>query len=211
MRIDEFDELQEDSTIDESSIRIVQVVVLADPNASSASSINITVTPITSYVPSQFTSLQPVAMGHLTASDHRPFTLDSSILTVTFNAVTGSAMLHNGPTELTVETVGPGGGGTGPQSVTHFSNLTTFVNPMGQPLEARTLAWKPVRQAEGVQVNPVVEGAPGDAQDSETQSRLDKPRQHSSSSRPTQHSRCSATRLERGGAGHLTVLVKDSG
>uniref|UniRef100_A0A4W5NQJ8 PR/SET domain 15 n=1 Tax=Hucho hucho TaxID=62062 RepID=A0A4W5NQJ8_9TELE len=232
VRLDEFDELQEDSTIDESSIRIVQptltlekealsgerpqrtprlprkkqkqleepelpdsdeyadftgkgvqytttivgdetssavqsiqqVVVLANPNASSASSTN-----ITSHAPSQFTSLQPVAVGHLTASDHRPLTLDSSILTVTFDAVTGSAMLHNQTTELTAETVEPGGDGTGPQSVAHFINLTTFVNPMGQLLEAPTLAWRPVTQAEGFQVTPVVEGDPGDAQDSETQ------------------------------------------
>uniref|UniRef100_A0A4W5LT84 PR/SET domain 15 n=1 Tax=Hucho hucho TaxID=62062 RepID=A0A4W5LT84_9TELE len=244
VRIDEFDELQEDSTIDESSISIVQptltlekealsgerpqrtprpprkkqkqleepelsdsdeyadftgkgvqytttivgdetssavqsiqqVVVLADPNVSSASSpnssvglTNITVTPITSHAPAQFTSLQPVAVGHLTASDHRPLTLDSSILTVTFDTVSGSAMLHNRPAELTTETVGPGGASTGPQSVAHFINLTTFVNPMGHPLEAPTLAWRPVPQAEGVQVTPVAEGAPGDAQDSETQ------------------------------------------
>uniref|UniRef100_A0A673ZV28 PR/SET domain 15 n=1 Tax=Salmo trutta TaxID=8032 RepID=A0A673ZV28_SALTR len=238
VRIDEFDELQEDSNIDESSICIVQpsltpekealsgerpqrtprlprkkqkqleelelpdsdkyadftgngveytttivgdetssavqsiqqVVVQANPNASSASSTSITVTPITSHAPSQFTSLQPVALGHLMASDHRPLTLDSSILTVTFDAVTGSAMLHNRPTELTAETVEPGGDGTGPQSVAHFINLTTFVNPIqGQLLEAPTLAWRPVTQAEGFQVTPVVEGAPGDAQDSETQ------------------------------------------
>uniref|UniRef100_A0A8C8J064 PR domain zinc finger protein 15 n=1 Tax=Oncorhynchus tshawytscha TaxID=74940 RepID=A0A8C8J064_ONCTS len=244
VRIDEFDELQEDSTIDESSISIVQptltlekeglsgerpqrtprpprkkqkqleepelsdsdeyadftgkgvqytttivgdetssavqsiqqVVVLADPNVSSASSpnssaglTNITVTPITTHAPAQFTSLQPVAVGHLTASDHRPLTLDSSILTVTFDTVSGSAMLHNRPTDLTTETVGPGGASTGPQSVAHFINLTTFVNPMGHPLEAPTLAWRPVTQAEGVQVTPIAEGAPGDAQDSETQ------------------------------------------
>ncbi|XP_014052823.2 PR domain zinc finger protein 15 isoform X2 [Salmo salar] len=238
VRIDEFDELQEDSNIDESSICIVQpsltpekealsgerpqrtprlprkkqkqleelelpdsdeyadftgngveytttivgdetssavqsiqqVVVQANPNTSSASSTSITVTPITSHAPSQFTSLQPVSLGHLMASDHRPLTLDSSILTVTFDAVTGSAMLHNRPTELTAETVEPGGDGTGPQSVAHFINLTTFVNPIqGQLLEAPTLAWRPVTQAEGFRVTPVVEGAPGDAQDSETQ------------------------------------------
>lgn len=152
------------------------MVVLADPNVSSASSpnssvglTNITVTPITTHAPAQFTSLQPVAVGHLTASDHRPLTLDSSILTVTFDTVSGSAMLHNRPAELTTETVGPGGASTGPQSVAHFINLTTFVNPMGHPLEPPTLAWRPVTQAEGVQVTPVAEGAPGDAQDSETQ------------------------------------------
>ncbi|XP_030292763.1 PR domain zinc finger protein 15 isoform X1 [Sparus aurata] len=143
---------------------IQQVVVLADPNAPSAASpnssvglTNITVTPITSHAPAQFTSLQPVAVGHLTATD-RPLTLDNSILTVTFDAVSGSAMLHNRPAELVPETVGPGGGAA-PQSVAHFINVTTLVNPMGHQLEAPTLAWRPVTAAEGSQVTPVVEGA----------------------------------------------------
>ncbi|TKS83799.1 Zinc finger protein 15 [Collichthys lucidus] len=143
---------------------IQQVVVLADPSAPSSSSpnssvglTNITVTPITSHAPAQFTSLQPVAVGHLTASD-RPLTLDNSILTVTFDTVSGSAMLHNRPAELVPETVGPGGGAT-PQSVAHFINVTTLVNPMGHQLEAPTLAWRPVPAADGGQVTPVVEGA----------------------------------------------------
>ncbi|XP_035522975.1 PR domain zinc finger protein 15 isoform X1 [Morone saxatilis] len=142
---------------------IQQVVVLAEPSATSASSpnssvglTNITVTPITSHAPAQFTSLQPVAVGHLTASD-RPLTLDNSILTVTFDTVSGSAMLHNRPAELVPETVGPGGG-TAPQSVAHFINVTTLVNPMGHQLEAPTLAWRPVPAAEGSQVTAVVEG-----------------------------------------------------
>ncbi|KAM3869108.1 PR domain zinc finger protein 15 [Diretmus argenteus] len=150
---------------------IQQVVVLADPSAPSGSSpnssvglTNITVTPITSHAPAQFTSLQPVAVGHLTASD-RPLTLDNSILTVTFDTVSGSAMLHNRPAELVPETVGPGGGGAAPQSVAHFINLTTFVNPMGHQLEAPTLAWRPVPAAEGTQVAPVVDGAQGGNQD----------------------------------------------
>lgn len=130
-------------------------------------------------------------MGHLTASDHRPLTLDSSILTVTFDAVTGYAMLHNRPTELTAETVEPGGDGTGPQSVAHFINLTTFVNPIqGQLLEAPTLAWRPVTQAEGFQVTPVVEGAPGDAQDySETQTPVQARQSHAAQQQAntTQH------------------------
>ncbi|XP_047464019.1 PR domain zinc finger protein 15 isoform X2 [Mugil cephalus] len=145
---------------------IQQVVVLTDPSAPSASSpnssvglTNITVTPITSHAPAQFTSLQPVAVGHLTASD-RPLTLDNSILTVTFDTVSGSAMLHNRPAELVPETVGPGGGAA-PQSVAHFINLTTLVNPMGHQLEASTLAWRPVPAAEGGQVTPVVDGAQG--------------------------------------------------
>ncbi|KAM3601262.1 uncharacterized protein V6R79_009879 [Siganus canaliculatus] len=143
---------------------IQQVVVLADPSAPSASSpsssvglTNITVTPITSHAPTQFTSLQPVAVGHLTASD-RPLTLDNSILTVTFDTVSGSAMLHNRPTELVPETVGPNGGPAA-QSVAHFINVTTLVNPMNHQLETPTLAWRPVPVAEGNQVAPVTEGA----------------------------------------------------
>ncbi|XP_028277162.1 PR domain zinc finger protein 15 isoform X2 [Parambassis ranga] len=153
---------------------IQQVVVLTDPNAPSASSpnssvglTNITVTPITSHAPAQFTSLQPVAVGHLTASD-RPLTLDNSILTVTFDTVSGSAMLHNRPAELVPETVGPSGGAAS-QSVAHFINLTTLVNPMGHQLEAPTLAWRPVQAADGSQVAPVVEGAQGESQDIQNQ------------------------------------------
>ncbi|KAM7374815.1 hypothetical protein PAMP_007452 [Pampus punctatissimus] len=153
---------------------IQQVVVLTDPSAPSAPSpnssvglTNITVTPITSHAPTQFTSLQPVAVSHLTSSD-RPLTLDNSILTVTFDTVSGSAMLHNRPAELVPETVGPGGGAT-PQSVAHFINLTTLVNPMGHQLEAPTLAWRPVPAADGSQVTPVVEGAQGDSQEAQSQ------------------------------------------
>ncbi|XP_054482241.1 PR domain zinc finger protein 15 isoform X2 [Anoplopoma fimbria] len=153
---------------------IQQVVVLADPGAPSASSpnssvglTNITVTPITSHAPAQFTNLQPVAVGHMTASD-RPLTLDNSILTVTFDTVSGSAMLHNRPAELVPETVGPGGGAA-PQSVAHFINVTTLVNPMGHQLEAPTLAWRPVPAVEGGQVNPMVEGSVGESQEVQSQ------------------------------------------
>lgn len=141
-----------------------QVVVLADPSAPSAPSpnssmglTNITVTPITSHTSTQFTSLQPVAVGHLTASD-RPLTLDNSILTVTFDTVSGSAMLHNRPGELVPETVGPSAGAA-PQPVAHFINVTTLVNPMSHQLETPTLAWRPVPAAEGSQVTPMVEVA----------------------------------------------------
>ncbi|XP_041658203.1 PR domain zinc finger protein 15 [Cheilinus undulatus] len=153
---------------------IQQVVVLADPSAPSSSSpnssvslTNITVTPITSHAPAQFTSLQPVAVGHLTASD-RPLTLDNSILTVTFDTVSGSAMLHNRPAELIPETVGPGGAAT-QQSVAHFINVTTLVNPMSHQLEAPTLAWRPVPTAEGSQVTPVLEAAHVEGQEGQSQ------------------------------------------
>ncbi|XP_063060264.1 PR domain zinc finger protein 15 [Engraulis encrasicolus] len=173
---------------------IQQVVVLTEPNpASSASSPSpsvglpgITVTslgpPVTpcsiSGAPAQFTSLQPVTVGPLTPSDpSRPLTLDSSgILTVTFDTVSGSAMLHNtrAPHELTtVEGVGvsmgaPGvvGGSTvattaaGPQSVAHFINLTTFVNPISHQLEQPALTWRPVTPADGApHLAPTTAGA----------------------------------------------------
>uniref|UniRef100_H2MAX7 PR/SET domain 15 n=1 Tax=Oryzias latipes TaxID=8090 RepID=H2MAX7_ORYLA len=163
------DETETDSAVQS----IQQVVVLADPNTPSAPSpnssvglTNITVTPITSHAPAQFTSLQPVAVGHLTASD-RPLTLDNSILTVTFDAVSGSAVLHNRPAELVHEAVGSAGGA--PQSVAHFINLTTLVNPMSHQMEAPTLAWRPVPPAEGSQVTQVVEGAQGESQECQSQ------------------------------------------
>lgn len=138
-----------------------QVVVLADPSAPSAPSpnssmglTNITVTPITSHTPTQFTSLQPVAVGHLTASE-RPLSLDNSILTVTFDAVSGSTMIHNRPSDMVPEAVGSVGGSES-QSVAHFINVTTLVNPMSHQLENPTLTWRPVSMAEGNQVAPVV-------------------------------------------------------
>lgn len=140
-----------------------QVVVLADPSAPSTPSPNtlgnITVTPISTSSASQFTSLQPVAVGHLTASD-RPLTLDNSILTVTFDTVSGSAMLHNRQAELIPETVGPSGAAAAaPQSVAHFINVTTLVNPMAHQLETPALAWRPVMAAEGSQMPAMVDGA----------------------------------------------------
>lgn len=95
------------------------MVVLADPNAPPA---NIRVTPINTAA--QFTSLQPVAV-------ERPLTLDSSILTVTFDPVTGSSVQADGA-----------------QSVAHFINLTTFVNPIPHPLEA----WRPITNTEASHV-----------------------------------------------------------
>ncbi|XP_065115991.1 PR domain zinc finger protein 15 isoform X1 [Paramisgurnus dabryanus] len=136
---------------------IQQVVVLADPSAppapspsSTVSLTNITVTPITTPAPAQFSNLQPVTVSHLTPSD-RPLTLDSSILTVTFDTVSGSAMLHNRPADLQTEAVGAAGP-SAPQSVAHFINLTTFVNPISHQLEQPALTWRPVASADGAHV-----------------------------------------------------------
>lgn len=104
------------------------MVVLADPTAPPTTSVsltNIRVTPINTAA--QFTSLQPIAM-------ERPLTLDSSILTVTFDPVSSSSVQADG-----VNT----------QSVAHFINLTTFVNPISHPLEA----WRPITHADANHVN----------------------------------------------------------
>ncbi|CAL8364198.1 unnamed protein product [Lota lota] len=170
---------------------IQQVVVLADPNAPAVSSspsssvalTNITVTPISTHpAGAQFTSLQPVAVGHLTSGSDRPLTLDNSILTVTFDAVSGSAVLHNRPGELGPEVAVVGAGSVGaigasamgaagtiaPQSVAHFINLATFVNPMGHQMETPSLAWRPmpaVEVTEGSQVAPGGETGQGESQE----------------------------------------------
>ncbi|XP_042588761.1 PR domain zinc finger protein 15-like isoform X1 [Cyprinus carpio] len=139
---------------------IQQVVVLADASAppapsSSVSLTNITVTPITTPASAQFSNLQPVAVGHLAPSD-RPLTLDSSILTVTFDAVSGSAMLHNRPADLQSEAVGSTGAAA-PQSVAHFINLTTFVNPISHQLEQPALTWRPVAPTDGAHATTIDE------------------------------------------------------
>lgn len=103
------------------------MVVLADPSAPPTTSVsltNIRVTPINTAA--QFTSLQPVTV-------ERPLTLDSSILTVTFDPVTGSGVQPDGANS---------------QSVAHFINLTTFVNPISHPLEA----WRPITNTEASHV-----------------------------------------------------------
>ncbi|XP_036451704.1 PR domain zinc finger protein 15 [Colossoma macropomum] len=151
---------------------IQQVVVLAEPSTASAVSpsssvslTNITVTPINTPAPTQFTSLQPVAVGHLAPSD-RPLTLDSSILTVTFDTVSGSTMLHNRPSELQGEA---GAGPAAPQSVAHFINLTTFVNPITHPMEQPALAWRPVTPGDGTHVAATMDGTQPDPQDPQPQ------------------------------------------
>lgn len=181
---------------------IQQVVVLADPNVSTAQSpnssvglTNITVTPITSPPPAQFTSLQPVAVGHLTSD--RPISLDNPILTVTFDTVSGSAMLHNRPAELVPETVGPTGG-AGPPSVAHFINLTTLVNPMNHSLEPPTLAWRPVPPAEGAA------GAPGAETSVENQDSQSQELGQSGQSQPPTAAQMSSTNQFSSGAGRFT-------
>ncbi|XP_049730879.1 PR domain zinc finger protein 15 isoform X3 [Loxodonta africana] len=140
-----------------SAVQSIQqvVVTLGDPNVTTPSSsvglTNITVTPITTAAGTQFTNLQPVAVGHLTTPE-RQLQLDNSILTVTFDTVSGSAMLHNRQNDIQIH---PQPEASNPQSVAHFINLTTLVNsitPLGNQLsEQHPLAWRAVPQTDVLQ------------------------------------------------------------
>ncbi|MGH0185021.1 UNVERIFIED_CONTAM: hypothetical protein FKN15_016670 [Acipenser sinensis] len=125
-----------------SAVQSIQqvVVTLADPSVTAAPSssmglTSISVTPITTVAGGQFTSLQPVAVSHLSPGDPQ-LALDSSILTVTFDAVSGSATLLNRPADLQLPSV---------QGPAHFINLATFVNPITNP----ALTWRPLTPSEG--------------------------------------------------------------
>ncbi|XP_008945880.1 PREDICTED: PR domain zinc finger protein 15 [Merops nubicus] len=140
-----------------SAVQSIQqvVVTLGDPNVTAPSSsvglTNITVTPITTAAGTQFTNLQPVAVGHLAAPE-RQLQLDNSILTVTFDTVSGSAMLHNRQSDIQIQ---PQPEATNPQSVAHFINLTTLVNsiaPLGNQItEQHPLTWRSVPQTDVLQ------------------------------------------------------------
>ncbi|KAG8450152.1 hypothetical protein GDO86_002689 [Hymenochirus boettgeri] len=127
---------------------------------------NITVTPITTTAGTQFASLQPVAVGHLAASE-RQLQLDSSILTVTFDAVSGNAVLHNRPAELAIAASQDA---NGTQPVAHFINLTTFVNsiaPLGGQISTEApLTWRAVPAGEAP---PSSDGTPSDQTEQEQQ------------------------------------------
>ncbi|XP_060054721.1 PR domain zinc finger protein 15 isoform X2 [Erinaceus europaeus] len=131
----------------DSAVHSLQQVVVtlgepgAGPPSSSVGLTNITVTPITSAAGSQFTSLQPVAVGPLAAPE-RQLQLDNSILTVTFDTVSGSAVLHPQP-EVPA-----------PQSVAHFINLTTLVNSIAPLGEQHPLAWRAVPPSDALPAPP---------------------------------------------------------
>ncbi|XP_074245334.1 PR domain zinc finger protein 15 isoform X3 [Saimiri boliviensis] len=137
-----------------SAVQSIQqvVVTLGDPNVTTPSSsvglTNITVTPITTAAGTQFTNLQPVAVGHLTTPE-RQLQLDNSILTVTFDTVSGSTMLHNRQNDVQIH---PQPEASNPQSVAHFINLTTLVNsitPLGSQLsDQHPLTWRAVPQTD---------------------------------------------------------------
>ncbi|NWH59727.1 PRD15 protein, partial [Geococcyx californianus] len=140
-----------------SAVQSIQqvVVTLGDSNVTAPSRsvglTNITVTPITTAAGTQFTNLQPVAVGHLTAPE-RQLQLDNSILTVTFDTVSGSAMLHNRQNDIQIQ---PQPEAANPQSVAHFINLTTLVNsitPLGNQItEQHPLTWRSVPQTDVLQ------------------------------------------------------------
>ncbi|XP_074156577.1 PR domain zinc finger protein 15 isoform X1 [Sminthopsis crassicaudata] len=140
-----------------SAVQSIQqvVVTLGDPNVTTPSSsvglTNITVTPITTAAGTQFTNLQPVAVGHLTTPE-RQLQLENSILTVTFDTVSGSAMLHNRQNDIQLHSQSET---SNPQSVAHFINLTTLVNsitPLGNQLsEQHPLTWRAVPQTDVLQ------------------------------------------------------------
>ncbi|OXB54833.1 hypothetical protein ASZ78_005766 [Callipepla squamata] len=140
-----------------SAVQSIQqvVVTLGDPSVTAPSSsvglTNITVTPITTAAGTQFTNLQPVAVGHLTAPE-RQLQLDNSILTVTFDTVSGSAMLHNRQNDIQIQ---PQPEAANPHSVAHFINLTTLVNsiaPLGNQItEQHPLTWRSVPQTDVLQ------------------------------------------------------------
>ncbi|XP_072470847.1 PR domain zinc finger protein 15 isoform X1 [Notamacropus eugenii] len=143
-----------------SAVQSIQqvVVTLGDPNVTAPSSsvglTNITVTPITTAAATQFTNLQPVAVGHLTTPE-RQLQLDNSILTVTFDTVSGSAMLHNRQNDIQLHSQPEA---SNPQSVAHFINLTTLVNsitPLGSQLsDQHPLTWRAVPQTDVLQPQP---------------------------------------------------------
>nr|KAF6475750.1 PR/SET domain 15 [Rousettus aegyptiacus] len=154
----------------DSAVQSIQqvVVTLGDPSVTTPSSsvglTNITVTPITTAAGTQFTSLQPVAVGHL-ATPERQLQLDNSILTVTFDTVGGSAMLHSRQSEVQLH---PQPEASSPQSVAHFINLTTLVNsitPLGSQLgDQHQLSWRAVPQADVLPPPPPQAAPPPPAQ-----------------------------------------------
>ncbi|XP_078512931.1 PR domain zinc finger protein 15 isoform X1 [Lissotriton helveticus] len=158
-----------------SAVQSIQqvVVTLDDPSVTSPSSTegitSITVTPITTPAGTQFANLQPVAVSHLATAD-RQLQLDNSILTVTFDAVSGNAVLHNRQNELQLPPVQET---ANPQSVAHFINLSTFVNsiaPLGSHItEQQPLTWRAVPQADALQPQEQEPQPEAGQQDSQTE------------------------------------------
>ncbi|XP_067849428.1 PR domain zinc finger protein 15 isoform X2 [Heptranchias perlo] len=144
------------------------VVTLGDSNATTATSsgtalTNIAVSPnISTVAGTHFTNLQPITVTNLTLQD-RQMQLDS-ILTVSFDSISGSTVVHSRPMEIQIESqqqqqqqaaiVGSGTTTANPQqahSLAQSMNLTTFVNsiaPAESPLgdQQHTMTWRAVPQ-----------------------------------------------------------------
>ncbi|XP_078265770.1 PR domain zinc finger protein 15 isoform X4 [Rhinoraja longicauda] len=149
----EFTATVEDET-DSAVQNMSQVVVtLGDSNGSTATSsaglTNIAVASnISTVAGTQFTNLQPITVTNLTLQD-RQMQLDS-ILTVSFDSISGSTVVHSRPMEIQIEAQPS----SAPQ--THSMNLTTFVNsiaPVDSPLaeqqqqQQHTMTWTAVPHA----------------------------------------------------------------
>ncbi|XP_072901122.1 PR domain zinc finger protein 15 isoform X2 [Hemitrygon akajei] len=129
------------------------VVTLGDSNSSTVTSsaglTNIAVSSnISTVAGTQFTNLQPITVTNLTLQD-RQMQLDS-ILTVSFDSISGSTVVHSRPMEIQIEAQPA----STPQahSLPQSMNLTTFVNsiaPVESPLaeQSHTMTWRAVPQA----------------------------------------------------------------
>ncbi|XP_059824729.1 PR domain zinc finger protein 15 isoform X2 [Hypanus sabinus] len=129
------------------------VVTLGDSNSSTVTSsaglTNIAVSSnISTVAGTQFTNLQPITVTNLTLQD-RQMQLDS-ILTVSFDSISGSTVVHSRPMEIQIEAQPA----STPQahSLPQSMNLTTFVNsiaPVESPLaeQPHAMAWRAVPQA----------------------------------------------------------------
>ncbi|XP_062906496.1 PR domain zinc finger protein 15 isoform X4 [Mobula hypostoma] len=129
------------------------VVTLGDSNSSTATSsaglTNIAVSSnISTVAGTQFTNLQPITVTNLTLQD-RQMQLDS-ILTVSFDSISGSTVVHSRPMEIQIEAQPASTPQTHP--LPQSMNLTTFVNsiaPVESPLaeQPHTMTWRAVPQA----------------------------------------------------------------
>uniref|UniRef100_A0A4W3ITZ6 PR/SET domain 15 n=1 Tax=Callorhinchus milii TaxID=7868 RepID=A0A4W3ITZ6_CALMI len=120
------------------------VVTLGDSNATTATS-SVGLTNISTVAAAHFTNLQPITVTNLTLQD-RQMQLDS-ILTVSFDSLSGSTVVHGRPMEIQIEAQDSA---SVPVPVASL-NLTTFVNSIGAvegaPLgEQHPMTWRAVAQ-----------------------------------------------------------------
>ncbi|XP_078089136.1 PR domain zinc finger protein 15 isoform X3 [Mustelus asterias] len=159
------------ATVDDETDSAVQnmsqvVVTLGDSNATTATSsaglTNIAVSPnISTVAGTHFTNLQPITVTNLTLQD-RQMQLDS-ILTVSFDSISGSTVVHSRPMEIQIEAQPA----ATPQahSLAQSMNLTTFVNSIA-PVEGalgeqqHTMTWRAVPQAAADGTHHILQAQP---------------------------------------------------